>query len=214
MVPGVTVLPASDRTPEQALPMKAEISYSEPFNENAYCVGGAFRLPENEWRGFIALWDSPTEASLEPEEWGITNAILHCPESAPRSKIVVEQFLGHALGVTDWREVQGPNSEQLAILGLMKKRRQFQDVMATFVNRSGLYIESHEACVVQVTDVCATDDGMRATVIAVPEVQLVGKINVLRHVDDPAVAYLEEDCPFGKQWSIGKSWNWFYFSER
>jgi hypothetical protein len=165
--------------------MDAEISYYDRVSD-----GGVFRLPNEEWRFFIIVWDSSDEASLEPENWDITSAILHCPESAPRTRASVEHFLGITLRVANWREVPRPSADNLAALQISKKCKQFQAAIPTFVNRRGLYMEDHEVCLVQVSDIQTDEQAMTTTVTAVSDVPWVAKLTIIRRVGEPEVAYL------------------------
>ena len=95
--------------------MQAEISYDLVMEEDMAFVEGTYRLPKGEWQVFIFSRGAVLGSQAEHCTWesGISGVFVRFPEAGRLDKKVVEQVLGQALGVEEWREVPGPDSMQL-----------------------------------------------------------------------------------------------------
>jgi hypothetical protein len=97
--------------------MKAEITFDLVMTEDMAFVEGCYRLAGGVWQVFMFRRFNGTEAVGIKRNltWksGVTglNAIL--PKDTRIDKSVVLTVLSDALGVTEWSEVEGPDSMQL-----------------------------------------------------------------------------------------------------
>ncbi len=97
--------------------MKAQISFDLVMKDNMPFVEGTFLLPDHDWQVFIF---GPDSTVSEPEvnakgrwESGVTGVFVKWPESLTLNKSEVLRILSEHLGVTEWQEVNGPDSIQL-----------------------------------------------------------------------------------------------------
>lgn len=98
--------------------MHGEISFDLEMNDSMEFVEGTFRLPGADWQVFIFGPDysvtSPVVVANARWENGITGVGVKWPEVGWKlNKQVVIQIMSEALGVTEWKEVRGPDSMQL-----------------------------------------------------------------------------------------------------
>jgi hypothetical protein len=95
--------------------MQAEISYDPVMNDGMAFAEGCYRLPGKPWEVFIFMKERNeeiTKPSHRFSNWesGVTGIILRVPLVTRLNKAAVQGMLSLALGVSDWREVRGPDS--------------------------------------------------------------------------------------------------------
>src|SRR5688500_18251622 len=97
--------------------MKAEISFDLVMSDNMPFVEGTYRLPGRDWEVVIFGPDDtvgePVVITTGHWESGVTGTFVKWPPSRRLNKSVVLSVLSNTLGVTQWEEVQGPDSMQL-----------------------------------------------------------------------------------------------------
>src|SRR5690349_4294982 len=96
--------------------MHADISFGLIMTDDMEFVEGTYQLAGQEWQVFVF---SPSSDVEEPqvlsETWpsGVSGVFAKWPRSKKLAKDVVLRVLSQHLGITDWREVHGPDSIQL-----------------------------------------------------------------------------------------------------
>ena len=96
--------------------MRAEISFDLVMEDAMAFVEGTYRLPGQDWQVFIFGPDSSVQSPKATRghwESGVTGIFVAWPESMPLNRVSVLKTLSEELGVTEWTEVQGPDSMAL-----------------------------------------------------------------------------------------------------
>ena len=97
--------------------MRAEISYDLIMEDRmGFSRGEPIDLSGKEWQVFIFSPGAVTEMQITHGRWksGVTGLLMYgSPKGSNLNKQIVEQVLGHALGIEEWIEVRGPDSMQL-----------------------------------------------------------------------------------------------------
>jgi hypothetical protein len=95
--------------------MNAEISYDLVMEDDMSFVEGTHRVGDGTWQVFIFRKDPVRELEVASGQWssGIAGVFVRLPRSFRLNKQVVEQVMAERFGVSDWREVKGPDSMQL-----------------------------------------------------------------------------------------------------
>ena len=95
--------------------MRAEISYDLVMDDNMSFIEGTYRLPDKDWQVFIVFRHDVTEPEVILQTWhsGVTGVFIKFPQGRQLNKFVLERLLSAELGVSDWVELQGPDSMQL-----------------------------------------------------------------------------------------------------
>lgn len=102
--------------------MKGEISYDLVMDDAVPFIEGTFRLDGGPWQ--VIVISREYRNSGEPPmdrhtmtrcTWdsGVMGVFARVPVSMRLNKQVVEELLGHFLGVEEWIEGQGPDSMNL-----------------------------------------------------------------------------------------------------
>jgi hypothetical protein len=97
--------------------VKGEITFDLVMHDDMYFVEGCYRLEDGVWHVFTygrsgghfevgvkkdVVWDS-----------GVTGVHVVMADDAKLNREIVLATLSEALGVTEWKEVRGPDSMQL-----------------------------------------------------------------------------------------------------
>jgi hypothetical protein len=96
--------------------MIAEISFDLVMEESMEFVEGTYRLPNFDWQVFIFIpWEVKELKINTKARWesGVSGTTVHFPESEKINKTLVFKVLADALGVSEWKEVHGPDSMDL-----------------------------------------------------------------------------------------------------
>jgi hypothetical protein len=96
--------------------MIAEISFDLIMEGNMDFAEGTYRLPGGNWQVFIFSRRSIRQSEINASaKWasGVTGMSVQFPKSQKLDKAVVMEVLSDELGVTEWKEVHGPDSMQL-----------------------------------------------------------------------------------------------------
>jgi hypothetical protein len=98
-------------------PMKAEITFDLVMKESMDFVEGCYRLEGGAWQVFTFVRTQGLE-NVEVRKdlvWksGVTGLSIFVGDDTALNKSTVIQMLADALAVTNWSEVQGPDSIQL-----------------------------------------------------------------------------------------------------
>jgi len=93
--------------------MCAEISFDLVMIDEMEFVEGTYRLPGLDWAVFNFRKDSLVEEpNLKVLRWasGVGGVVVAWPTSRVLNRAMVERTLGEQFGVTQWKEVRGPDS--------------------------------------------------------------------------------------------------------
>jgi hypothetical protein len=96
--------------------MTAEISFDLKMEDEMSFVEGVYRLPGSEWQVFAftrRAIDAPEIQCDAKWESGVTGTVVRYPRSSRLNRAVVLRILSECLAVSEWREVQGPDSIKL-----------------------------------------------------------------------------------------------------
>jgi hypothetical protein len=95
--------------------MMGEISYDLVMEDDMDFVEGTYRIGDGDWRVFVTNRAAIDRAEVSSFRWlsGVTGVVLRVPQSGRLNKQVVEWLLSEWLGVSEWREVRGPDSIQI-----------------------------------------------------------------------------------------------------
>jgi hypothetical protein len=97
--------------------MKAEITFDLVMKEDMAFIEGCYRLDAGVWQVFMFRKSRGVEKTGITKDivWksGIRGMNVIVSDDTKLEKSVVFQTLSDALGVTEWLEVQGPDSMQL-----------------------------------------------------------------------------------------------------
>ncbi len=96
-------------------PLRGEISYDLIMEYNMSFVEGSYRIGNGNWQVFIFRKDAIEIAEVTSGHWssGVTGLFVRVPLSVRLNKKAIELLMTERLGVTQWREVRGPDSMQL-----------------------------------------------------------------------------------------------------
>lgn len=96
--------------------MTAEISFDLKMKDEMDFVEGVYRLPEQDWRIFIFIRRPIAHPQIKADikwESGAIGINVFFPKNDRLNKAIALQLLSGYLGVSEWREVKGPNSMNL-----------------------------------------------------------------------------------------------------
>jgi hypothetical protein len=95
--------------------MLADISYDLVMEADMEFAEGTFLLPGSEWQVFVFARGDVAKPGIKSGRWesGATGIFVEFPRESRLNQVVVEQVLSAALGVGEFRVVQGPDSMQL-----------------------------------------------------------------------------------------------------
>ncbi len=97
--------------------MKAEISFDLVMDEDMPFVEGTYRVDQDVWQVFIFLRAKGTrKVGVEKNiVWksGVTGLNVVVADDTKLNKSNVLEALSDALGITEWLEIQGPDSMEL-----------------------------------------------------------------------------------------------------
>ncbi|HEY7326012.1 MAG TPA: hypothetical protein VH592_00120 [Gemmataceae bacterium] len=96
-------------------PSSGEISYDLVMEDDNSFAEGTYRVGNDNWQVFIFRKDPIESPEFTSGRWpsGVTGIFVRVPVSARLNKQTIEKLLKDYLGVSQWREVRGPDSMQL-----------------------------------------------------------------------------------------------------
>jgi hypothetical protein len=96
--------------------MKGEICFDCYYPDDSDNIEGCYRLEGGEWQVFyVTRWYEGPPKVFTDAAWrsGITGVQVHHPKDQQLNILISKQVVADALGVTEWREVRGPDSLKL-----------------------------------------------------------------------------------------------------
>lgn len=103
------------------LGQRAEISFDLLLEDDHNFMEGSYRLPGEFWKVFIFNKDEVPALRFRPERWergsewerDIDGIVIRFPRSSRMGREALLHAMSRAFGVTDWVQVQGPDSMML-----------------------------------------------------------------------------------------------------